>query len=330
MRGQHRNLGQRSRLARASRATPAMADDLAQAQARDVRLLVQAIERLAPAALPRTVKFSDVFADAELEQQLESLMQTLKAARKQGLLTFEGQILLQGVNDDVPISLVEPAVAGDTAEVGEPPEPGSLTEIHYSDGKNPAQYAMSKAAFLALEASGAVTGETIVWKEGWEEWTPLSKCRERLALDEPEAAEPAPQPAAEPAAGGQEAALTGKMQVQWNGKGGFQRVYVEMTSTNLTMSKGKKGGEVLCSASTAGATVALPKNERKGHPHSFRVDLKKTDSKGNDKYICSVADSGMVSQWMQAFKYGVQVNPLAFGGGGKPPQALLLARSARR
>lgn len=291
-----------------------MAATLAQAQEKEVELLVAAIQRLAPAARPRVVKFAEVFGDEELTQQLESLVGTLKAARKKGLVAFEGQILLQGKDDDAEITLVE---AGDTAEVGEPPESGSLgEEVYYSDGESQ-HCAKSKGAFLALESSGAVNGETLVWMEGWDEWTALSKCRERLALDaapvEPEP-EPVAEPALDPGAGqpsaSEEASIAGKMQVQWNGKGGFERVYMEMTETTLTVLK-KEGGRELCSASTAGVEVNLPKNARKGHPHSFRIDLKKPDTKGRTKYICSVQDAGAVSEWIQALKYGVQVNPLA-------------------
>jgi hypothetical protein len=289
------------------------------AQAKDVALLVSALQKMGGA-----VKFAEVFADEELEQQLESLLGTLKAARKQGLIAFEGEMLLQGKDDDVLITVVE---AGDTAEVGEPPEHGSPDdEIHFSDGKSQ-QSVKSKAEFAALESSGAVHGETLVWMEGWDEWTPLSECRARLELDAAQA-EPAPEPAAETVAApesaadpGGEAAIGSKMQVQWNGKGGFERVYMEMTEATITVLRETKGGKEMCNASKAGAKVALPKNERKGHPHSFRVDLKHKDSAGNTKYICSVEDSSVVSQWMQAFMYGVQDNPLAASGGALPRTA---------
>ena len=52
------------------------------------------------------VTFKDVFCDEELEQQLESLVGTLKAAKKRGLVRFQGQILLQGAHDAVEITLV--------------------------------------------------------------------------------------------------------------------------------------------------------------------------------------------------------------------------------
>lgn len=289
--------------------------------AKDVALLRSCIERLAPASgganAPRVCRFIDVFNDAEQQQQVESLMGGLKAARKQGVIAFEGQILLQGANDDVPITLLQAGGGG-----------GSATEeIHYSDG-SVAGCAMSKAEFLALEASGKVDDTTIVWKEGWAEWTPLVQCRDRLQLSGADTAEvgtpPEPAEASEPAA---EAMLVGKMQIQWEGKGNFQPVHMELTSTALTIRK-KKGGPEISSASCACATVSLPKNERKGHPYSFRIDLTKPDSQGGEKYICSVSDAAMLSQWMQAVLYGVQENPLASltgggGGGERKPSALV-------
>ncbi len=46
-----------------------------------------------------------VFKDEVLEQQLESLVGTLKAARKRGVIDFQGQMLLQGAHDNVDIIL---------------------------------------------------------------------------------------------------------------------------------------------------------------------------------------------------------------------------------
>eukprot|EP01045_Picozoa_sp_COSAG04_P050142 COSAG04_NODE_20153_length_399_cov_1.276667_1_plen_122_part_01 len=62
---------------------------------------------------------------------------------------------------------------------------GSDDEIYYSDGLHDAEVAPSLAAFEALVASGVVTGETIVWKEGWDDWVVLDKCREKLAIPSP-------------------------------------------------------------------------------------------------------------------------------------------------
>ena len=260
--------------------------------AADVSLLLAALRRLGAGA---PVSFSELIGDEALEQQLESLVGTLKAARKQGSIAFEGEVLLQGAHDDVLITLV------DTAEIGEPPEPED--EIHYSDGVHDAEVAPSLAAFGALVASGAVTGETIVWKEGWDDWVALDECREKLGLAEGGAAPGAAEAEAE-AVEGDEAGLAGSMQIQWNGKGAFQPVFAELTSTKLTIRK-KEGGLVIATAPCENASCSLPKNERKGHQHCFRVDLQRPDTENCSKYMLSLPDAATCSQWMQAVKYGI-------------------------
>ncbi len=45
--------------------------------------------------------FATLFDDDECQQTLESLMGTLKAAKKRGIITFEGQLLLKGSHDKV-------------------------------------------------------------------------------------------------------------------------------------------------------------------------------------------------------------------------------------
>jgi hypothetical protein len=48
---------------------------------------------------------TQIFKDETLEQQLESLVGTMKAARKRGVIDFEGQMLLQGAHDNVKVTL---------------------------------------------------------------------------------------------------------------------------------------------------------------------------------------------------------------------------------
>ena len=47
--------------------------------------------------------------DESLEQQLESLVGTLKAGRRRGVLDWKGQMLLKGLHDSEPIKLVAEA-----------------------------------------------------------------------------------------------------------------------------------------------------------------------------------------------------------------------------
>jgi len=54
------------------------------------------------------VKFGDLFDDPEVEQYYEALVGTLKNAKKRGLISFEGQMLLKGPHDNVVVSIVKP------------------------------------------------------------------------------------------------------------------------------------------------------------------------------------------------------------------------------
>jgi hypothetical protein len=85
-----------------------MAAEAAAGVERDIAHLIEGINRLGslqPEDSSKAVTFSALFKDEELEQQLESLVGSLKAAKKRGLLAFEGQMLLQGVSDSVVITL---------------------------------------------------------------------------------------------------------------------------------------------------------------------------------------------------------------------------------
>ena len=70
------------------------------------RLLLD-IRRIGKKGLP-SCTFGELFVDPEVEQYYEALVGTLKSAKKRGLIDFQGQMLLKGVNDDVVISIVKP------------------------------------------------------------------------------------------------------------------------------------------------------------------------------------------------------------------------------
>mmetsp|Transcript_24499 Transcript_24499/g.53490 ORF Transcript_24499/g.53490 Transcript_24499/m.53490 type:complete len:90 (+) Transcript_24499:133-402(+) len=78
----------------------------------DIVLLRAGIERLGkPDANGNlAVTFGELFKDETLEQQLESLVGSLKAAKKRKILDFPGQMLLQGAHDNVVITYT-PAAA---------------------------------------------------------------------------------------------------------------------------------------------------------------------------------------------------------------------------
>eukprot|EP00055_Hartaetosiga_balthica_P014668 m.81917 g.81917 ORF g.81917 m.81917 type:complete len:85 (-) comp8660_c0_seq1:198-452(-) len=53
------------------------------------------------------VTFGEIFSDEILEQQLESLVGTMKAAKKRGIIDFKGQMLLQGAHDNVIVTFLQ-------------------------------------------------------------------------------------------------------------------------------------------------------------------------------------------------------------------------------
>ncbi|KAJ3435174.1 costars family protein abracl [Anaeramoeba flamelloides] len=54
-----------------------------------------------------TTKFITLFKDERCEQIFESLVGTLKAAKKRGIVHFATEFLLQGAHDDVIITLLK-------------------------------------------------------------------------------------------------------------------------------------------------------------------------------------------------------------------------------
>jgi len=66
--------------------------------------------------------FAQIFGDEEAEQWFESLVGSLKAARKAGVIKFDGQMLLMPVSKDVVIHLIKPLPPGTKVD---PPKPTS-------------------------------------------------------------------------------------------------------------------------------------------------------------------------------------------------------------
>lgn len=54
------------------------------------------------------VKFGVLFNDDRCANIFEALVGTLRAAKKRKILTYEGELLLQGVHDNVEITLLPP------------------------------------------------------------------------------------------------------------------------------------------------------------------------------------------------------------------------------
>ena len=52
------------------------------------------------------VKFGVLFADERCANIFEALVGTLRAAKKRKILSYDGELLLQGVHDNVDITLL--------------------------------------------------------------------------------------------------------------------------------------------------------------------------------------------------------------------------------
>ncbi|TDH00617.1 hypothetical protein EPR50_G00190360 [Perca flavescens] len=74
----------------------------------EIELLVQEINRLGSknADGQTSVKFGVLFNDDQCANIFEALVGTLKAAKRKKVVNFQGELLLQGVHDDVDIVLL--------------------------------------------------------------------------------------------------------------------------------------------------------------------------------------------------------------------------------
>lgn len=75
---------------------------------KEVQLLQEEIRRLGEADEDGriAVKFGVLFHDERCANLFEALVGTLRAAKKRGVVDYEGQLLLQGVHDDVRVVLI--------------------------------------------------------------------------------------------------------------------------------------------------------------------------------------------------------------------------------
>ncbi|EDL03473.1 mCG7517, isoform CRA_c, partial [Mus musculus] len=75
----------------------------------EVNLLVEEIHRLGSknADGKLSVKFGVLFQDDRCANLFEALVGTLKAAKRRKIVTYAGELLLQGVHDDVDIVLLQ-------------------------------------------------------------------------------------------------------------------------------------------------------------------------------------------------------------------------------
>ncbi|CAI5684184.1 costars family protein ABRACL [Oreochromis niloticus] len=75
----------------------------------EIDLLVQEIQRLGSknADGKFSVKFGVLFNDDRCANIFEALVGTLKAAKKKKVIDFQGELLLQGVHDNVDVILLQ-------------------------------------------------------------------------------------------------------------------------------------------------------------------------------------------------------------------------------
>lgn len=78
----------------------------------EVELLIEEIKRLgSPDADGMvSVTFGTLFSDDRCANIFEALVGTLRAAKRKKVVTYEGELLLQGVHDNVPIQLLKDSV----------------------------------------------------------------------------------------------------------------------------------------------------------------------------------------------------------------------------
>jgi hypothetical protein len=75
---------------------------------KEIDYLLESIKRLGSETDGvHSVKYGVLFKDDAVANTLEALVGTLRAAKKRGLITFEGQMLLSPTHDNVLISIVK-------------------------------------------------------------------------------------------------------------------------------------------------------------------------------------------------------------------------------
>eukprot|EP01043_Picozoa_sp_COSAG02_P046717 COSAG02_NODE_4397_length_5408_cov_7.517047_2_plen_1702_part_01 len=97
---------------------------------------------------------------------------------------------------------------------------------------------------------------------------------------------------------------SGLVQVQFKGKGKFQKVWLCLAPgrPSLTFTRDTQGGKVLRTANADNCMVQLPKQARKNHEHALRLDLAENDSSGDTKFIIAVDTEDELERWMSSLK----------------------------
>lgn len=78
----------------------------------EVKLLIEEIKRLgSPNEEGKiSVRFGVLFSDEKCANLFEALVGTLRAAKRKKIIQYEGEMLLQGAHDNVPIVLLKDSI----------------------------------------------------------------------------------------------------------------------------------------------------------------------------------------------------------------------------
>lgn len=82
---------------------------------REMDHLLSDIRRINPQGAPYCT-FGELFVDPVVEQYYEALVGTMRAAKRNGLITFKGQFLLKGIHDKVMVRIIDSNGDGDVPE----------------------------------------------------------------------------------------------------------------------------------------------------------------------------------------------------------------------
>eukprot|EP00929_Paragymnodinium_shiwhaense_P112606 TRINITY_DN80862_c0_g1_i1.p1 TRINITY_DN80862_c0_g1~~TRINITY_DN80862_c0_g1_i1.p1 ORF type:complete len:441 (-),score=155.66 TRINITY_DN80862_c0_g1_i1:180-1427(-) len=226
-----------------------------------------------------SVKFGELVADEKIEQIFEALMGTLKAAKKRNLLTFEGELLLQGQHDDVMVALSDAGVAAavPALDSDEPAEPAAAAE----EAAAPAEPAAAAADAPAADTPAASASPEAAPAPA-EEAAPAPEAPEAAADAKAEpAAAPASESAAPAPAAEERRPSESRMSVGGGGEKGKWDVdmkYIEQRTNDPNNFQARKSQDVDPATMTGLATSATTKTE----DGKWKVDMGYIDHRTAD------------------------------------------------
>ena len=86
---------------------------------------------------------------------------------------------------------------------------------------------------------------------------------------------------------------------QYDGKGKFLPVCVELSGRGKLCFKSSKDGSVVRMASVIDCSAGRPKSARKGHPHALRLDVVETEAQAAGKFVFSMGSAAELAVWLE-------------------------------